>query len=102
MRYLFLKGLKRIVCIKINAVKIHTQDIFMRLIAQVAVKQQLGVRYRDSLYVADGDSFSVEPSLEVTLSLLDGDYETASRNCDDRRPFFCASYRKFCFVCYFY
>jgi len=54
MRFPFLLGLKCIVCIKINAVKIHTQDLFMRLVAQVA----------------DSGSFFTEPSLAIITSIL--------------------------------
>ena len=55
----------------------------MRLVAQMAVKQQFGVRDRDYPYVANGGSFSAEPSLEVALSLLGDDYKIMSRDGDD-------------------
>ncbi len=58
----------------------------MRLVAQMAVKQQFGVRDRDYPYVANGGSFSVDPSLEVALSLLGDDYKIMSRDGYDRWP----------------
>ena len=68
----------------------------MRLVAQMAVKQQFGVRDRDYPYVANGGSFSVDPSLEVALSLLGDDYKIMSRDGDDEATYLLLlDYRKF-------